>query len=598
MKNLHRIKRIFLLPVSVVFTHGARMIARKFSRTFKVSLQKELIPDWNGEKPQLPLSLLRAHMTGSRQTADRIVAHEFFIFGKGPTKLGENIDWQKDYAGLGDIKTVWELSRFQFLPTLIKAYETHHDEKYVQESKDLIHDWILKNPLGKGVHWQSPLEVAMRACNFALAWHFLKDTPVWKQEAWQKTFLTSIAEHGKFLLRNLEYGPGFNTNHLIGNFTGLFFLGVLFPFFREARKWKAKAKIKLEEQMEEQVGSDGVSYEASIAYHRFVTELFAFCVLLAKSNDISFSSNFSSKLEKMFSFVHSYTKPNGLAPLLGDSDDARLFLFEDYFDWDPRDHTHLFWLENELFQKNGGTTNTSKGYHDSHVYIMRKNDWFLLIHGGGIGQKGNGGHAHNDALSFELTVEGEDFIIDPGTYGYNIDPVARKHFRKTAQHNTVTVDSQEQNRFREDTVFGMHEDAHPQLNRWESTEMFDTFDGQHDGYERFRNPVTLRRTIHFDKKKMTVDITDFFTRKGRHDLQWNFHFDRHVTLSLSKGDTVIAEKNGKRIAIQLPPELTPHAVIHEDFVSPRYGVKEKASVLTLNSSLDHEHPFHFTILSA
>lgn len=626
MKTFHRIKRIFELPVSVVLKHGARVVARKFSRIGKVSLEKEFIPGWNGEKPQFPLALLRSHMTGSKQTADRILGHEFFILGKGPTRVGANIDWQKDYSGLGepriagrargqtkagsrgfpaevpaepinDIKIVWELARFQFLPTLVHAYETTREEKYADFAKRLIHDFLLKNPLSKGIHWQSPLEVALRACNLALAWYFLKDTPAWKHEAWQKTFLTAIAEHGKFLLRNLEYGPGFNTNHLIGNFTGLFFLGILFPQFREARKWKAKARSGLEEQMEEQVGSDGVSYEASIAYHRFVTELFGCCALLARENEVSFSQNFSFRLEKMFVFIHSYTKPNGLSPMLGDSDDGRLFLFEDYFDWNPQDHTHLFWLEKELFQKDGGVAPVSRGFHDAHMYIMRKNDWYLLIHGGGIGQKGNGGHGHNDALSFELAVDGEDFIIDPGTYAYNINPATRRHFRSTSQHNTVEVDGEEQNRFRKDTVFGMHEDAHPQLNRWESTEMFDTFDGQHDGYKRLRNPVMHRRTIHFDKKKMAITITDYCTTNGRHELQWNFHFAPGVSVH-KNGNDIVAAKNGKTITVQLPQELAPSARIHEDFVSPRYGVKEKAPVLTLSSSLIHEHPFHFTILSA
>ncbi len=586
MKTLHRIKRILELPASAALAHGARMIARKFSRIGKVRLEKELLRDWKDrEEPKFPESLFRAHMTGSKESADRIVNHEFDLLGSGLTKLGKQIDWQKDFSGRGEIKIPWELSRFQFLSTLIKAFETFRDETYLREAKNLIHDWILKNPIGKGVNWQSPLEVAIRACNFALAWYFLKDTAAWKDAHWGKIFLTSIAEHGKFLLRNLEYGPGFNTNHLIGNFTGLFFLGVLFPQFKEARKWKAKALIGLEKQIEEQVGSDGVLYEASTAYHRFVTELFGHCALLARENEIAFSQNFLLKLEKMFAFIRSYIKPNGLSPVLGDSDDGKLFLLD----------TDIFWLEKELFQKDGGAAASSQGFHDAHIYIMRKNDWYLFIHGGGIGQKGNGGHGHNDALSFELTADGEDFIIDPGTYCYTFDPEARNHFRSTRMHNTVMIDGKEQNQFRKDTVFGMIEGARPQLNRWESAENFDLFDGQHGG---------LRRTIHFDKKKFIVTISDSFTEKGRHELEWNFHFAPDVMVNLSNHDKVIAEKNGKKMEIRLPPELASFAEIREDFISPSYGVKQKAPVLAikidprLRGDDVYAHPFHFTILSA
>lgn len=590
MKTLNRIKRILELPASAALAHGARMIARKFSRVGKVQLEKELIHEWNGEEPKFPESLFRAHMTGSKEDADRIKNHEFDLLGSGLTKLGKHIDWQKDFSGRSEIKVPWELSRFQFLSTLIKTSETLHDETYAQEVKNLIHDWILKNPIGKGINWQSPLEVAIRACNFALAWYFLHDE-------WQKTFLTSIVEHGKFLLRNLEYGPGFNTNHLIGNFTGLFFLGVLFPQFKESRKWKAKGFIGLEEEMEEQVGSDGVLYEASTAYHRFVTELFGHCALLARENEIAFSQNFLFKLEKMFAFIHSYTKPNGLTPMLGDSDDGKLFLLNANPPWEEvapfgriigLAHASHVPMEKELFQKDSGAASASRGYHDANIYIMRKNDWYLFIHGGGIGQKGNGGHGHNDALSFELTADGEDFIIDPGTYCYTFDPEARNHFRSTRMHNTVMIDGKEQNRFRKDTVFGMIEGARPQLNRWESTETFDLFDGQHDG---------LRRTIHFDKKKLIITLTDFFIGKGRHELEWNFHFAPDVMVSLSNHNTVIAAKNGKTLTMELPAVLIKSAEIREDFVSPRYGVKEKAKVLTLRNVISLDHPLKPFIFS-
>ena len=49
------------------------------------------------------------------------------------------------------------------------------------------------------------MEAAIRACNFSLHGSF-KNTKSWKENL-AKNFLTSIVEHGKFILRNLEYGP-------------------------------------------------------------------------------------------------------------------------------------------------------------------------------------------------------------------------------------------------------------------------------------------------------------------------------------------------------------------------------------------------------
>jgi hypothetical protein len=59
-----------------------------------------------------------------------------------------------------------------------------------------------------------------------------------------------------------------------------------------------------------------------------------------------------------------------------------------------------------------------------------------------ISQGGLKGHAHNDELSFELCVDGEDVVVDPGTYVYTRSPEWRARFRSTAFHNTVTIDSQ------------------------------------------------------------------------------------------------------------------------------------------------------------
>ena len=52
----------------------------------------------------------------------------------------------------------------------------------------------------------------------------------------------------------------------------------------------------------------------------------------------------------------------------------------------------------------------------------------------------NCGHAHADALSFELAVNGQTMLIDPGTYTYTASKDLRDSFRSSSAHNTLTVD--------------------------------------------------------------------------------------------------------------------------------------------------------------
>ncbi|MBI5412946.1 alginate lyase family protein [Candidatus Peregrinibacteria bacterium] len=606
-KRFERLGRIMNLPVSYALLHSRNLLSRKFFPLKKIKLDDELVRNEVFTEPMFPTSLFRSWMTGSRESADKLCGHYFDLLGSGPKHLGNQINWQWDFVnnydfpliesknivydndGGKDIKIPWELSRFQFLPTLIKAYENFHDEKYAIEAKELIRQWILKNPLAIGANWKCTMEVAIRACNFALAWNFLKNTDSWKEENFKREFLTSIVEHGKFIYRNLEYGAGFNGNHLLSDLTGLLFLGILFPQIVESRKWKAKAMKDLETEMRNQIYADGVDFEASIAYHRLVCELFGYSVLIGGLNLMRFSDAFRRKLELMFEFVWYYTKPNGLAPNIGDSDDGRLFIFEDYFAWKKNEHSHLFRLAYQLFPLNKkfiqNDEKTSAGFTNGGIYIMRKNNFYCIVDAGKNGQNGNGGHAHNDTLSFELAY-GEDFIIDPGTYTYTANPVERIKFRGTRMHNTVTIDGEEMNRFRNDTLFGIHDDAKPKVNKWQSDTQIDVLDVQHDGYMRLKKPIIHRRIFEFNKNNFSLTITDHLIPKRKSAnadafaLEWNFHFASGVNLE-RKGTQILAESNGVKIEIQIPQELAQQAEISICEFSPSYGVKYDSAVLRI-----------------
>lgn len=71
------------------------------------------------------------------------------------------------------------------------------------------------------------------------------------------------------------------------------------------------------------------------------------------------------------------------------------------------------------------------------------------------------GHTHNDKLSIELMVEGEDITRDSGTYVYTALPVLRDKFRSVNAHNTIHVEGQEQNLF--SGTFGMEKRSEVQL---------------------------------------------------------------------------------------------------------------------------------------
>ena len=93
--------------------------------------------------------------------------------------------------------------------------------------------------------------------------------------------------------------------------------------------------------MERQVLPDGVHYESSLSYHRLVTELFLSSAVLCRQHGIELPGAFHTRLERMCDFVQGYTKPNGLAPQIGDGDNGRLHILTGYGRVDVRDHRHL-----------------------------------------------------------------------------------------------------------------------------------------------------------------------------------------------------------------------------------------------------------------
>ena len=361
-----------------------------------------------------PLMEVLPQSGGILEDADQVCAHNFDLLGSGKTnvdrlvisqvselekgketrKLGnyQQIDWHKDFKisvrwnpdvlydtetvkGSGsDIKVPWELSRFQHLPTLGKAYWLTGDNKYAKEFVDEISDWIDTNPPQYGVNWTGTMDIAIRAVNWIWGYYFFEDSPEVSDEFLLKS-LKSLYIHGKHIRANLEHASramafanallngklaisilkpgwrGMNGNHYLSDIVGLIYLGVMFPEFKEARKWREFGIKELINEMKGQVHADGIAYEGSISYHRLVTELFLSATLLCLKNGIIFPDWYMQRLEKMIKFVMYYTKPDGTAPQIGDNDDGRLHILADYENWNRLDHQYLLSIGAVLFNR-------------------------------------------------------------------------------------------------------------------------------------------------------------------------------------------------------------------------------------------------------
>ena len=217
--------------------------------------------------------------------------------------------------------------------------------------------------------------------------------------------------------------------------------------------------------MDKQVLADGADFEASTGYHRFVTELFLYSFLLCRANNVEIEKRYWSRLHQMLSYIRAYLRPDGFAPLIGDTDSGQVLpVVRRRAD----DHAYLLDIGAEVFEGLALESESSHAFPNAGIYIMRDGDLYLCFNASGAGINGRGSHGHNDALSIEVSAGGRAFIVDPGTYVYSADLAKRHEFRSTAYHSTVQIDGLEQNTIRVDTPFVIGNEAKPRVLEWKT----------------------------------------------------------------------------------------------------------------------------------
>ena len=214
----------------------------------------------------------------------------------------------------------------------------------------------------------------------------------------------------------------------------------------------------------------------------------------------------------------AYLRPDGFAPLIGDTDSGQVL---PYVRRRAGDHAYLLDIAAAVFNDPALKTQPrlSTAFPQAGTYIMRADDLYLCFNASGVGIDGRGSHGHNDALSIEVSAGGRACIVDPGTYVYSADLAKRHDFRSTAYHSTVQIDGLEQNTICVDTPFVIGNEAKPRVLEWTSSDDFDKVVGEHYGYA-----VTHRRTITFNKRRRFWLIDDEFFGDGKHLYEARFHF--------------------------------------------------------------------------
>jgi heparinase II/III-like protein len=592
-------------------------------------LQREIFPE---ETAQL--------VRQAERIADQ---HCWPLLGFGEKCFGEaeiqwNLDplsgfsWPLDYHAEinlirndgSDARVVWELNRCAHFITLGRAYAVTGDGRLSQSCFRQLESWRRQNPVARGVNWNCAMEVALRAMNLLGAFTLFLRAPQMDEIA-LKEFLKTFDQHGAHIRRNLEFSHIATSNHYLADVVGLLWLGLILPELEAAREWQEFGLREMLNEMDKQLLPDGADYEASTGYHRLKLELFLYSFVLCHLNGLDIDEKYWQKLRTMLEYLQAYLRPDGCAPLIGDSDSGQVFPIVRRA---GNDHAYLLALGAAIFQEPFGTqafgvqgvpterdmqhaggvrtellwllgeqgirdcdglpptaASGSRAFTDAGVYLLRQEDLYLHFNAGGIGVNGRGSHGHNDALSIEVSACGTAFIVDPGSYVYTANLHERNSFRSTAYHSTVQVDGAEQNTIDESVPFVSGNEAQPKVLEWQTTAGEDLVAGEQQGYRRLKQPVTHRRTIRFDKRKRFWLVKDELVGKGTHEFSFRFHLAPGLDTKVRPDGIVeVCDKmNSARLLFvcQQPDRMCGHsdelemkAILEPRFSSRDYGEKE------------------------
>jgi len=564
--------------------------------------------------------------------ADKVLEGRFDLLGLRDLSFGDSIDWhlepqsgkrtqllhwsKLDYLDpdlVGDKKILWELNRHQYFVTLGQAYWFTNNERYAQTFINHLQSWMDQNPPKLGINWASSLELAFRSISWIWGLYFFRNSASLTPAIFIRVlkFLYLHARHLETYL-STYFSP--NT-HLTGEALGLFYLGTLLPEFHEARRWRETGRSILLEQLPRHVKPDGVYFEQSSYYHRYTTDFYIHFLILSRLNNQSVPAMVEEKLRLLLDHLMYLTKPDGMTPFFGDDDGGRLLtidergandfraplstcavLFErgDYKYVAGKAAEETLWLlgldgieKFDLIEPQK-PNRTSVGFEDGGYYVMR-DGWtptanYLLFDCGPHGAA-NCGHAHADALSFEVSANGKNLLVDPGTYTYTGSKEFRDWFRNSAAHNTLTLDG------RSSSIsagpFSWKTTAQCRLIDWISQARFDYVSAEHDGYSSLPDPAMHIRSILFLKKFYWL-VVDRVVSMGKHRLDLRFHPSIGTKPRIiSSGTVQLYKAHSAGPVLEIVTFAASGTWQNEDgWISSWYGQKERALVSVFSTTVE------------
>ena len=539
-----------------------------------------------------------------KERYDDFIAGKLWYFNAIQYHIGRDYDWLtnpdnqykydtnrhwSDVADLsseaGDIKFVWEKSRFSYLHDIIR-YDYHFDKDCSELVFTEIENWIAANPINQGPNFKCSQEISLRTLNWLFALYYYKNSVALTEERFQKV-IHVIYWQIKHDYANINFSrKTVRNNHAVTECLMLYLGGLLLPFLPEANLWKSKGKQWFEEEIAYQVYEDGTFLQFSHNYQRVLVQLLTWAFYLSDANDEKFSPIVYQKAKKTLDYLYQCQEPyNGYLPNYGANDGALFFKLNDstYRDYRPQLNALYYFFtdrnlyENKMVQEDvNWYINNSKKRQTSTDYILQHREMSQYTEGGAYLMRDKESFtflkctqhkdrpSHADNLHIDIWYKGENIIRDAGTYKYNTDADLVKYFTGTAAHNTVMLGNNSQ-MLKGPRFIWLNWSNMTKTNLEDKGDYWE-FEGTIQAFGHIDKNIHHTRKLRKYKTQLSWEVNDSLQHKE--DLPmiqiWNITDDFEVKFNIEAFDTE---------GVEIPKKYV------QGYYSGMYGIKEKSRVI-------------------
>ena len=349
----------------------------------------------------------------------------------------------------GDIKLVWEASRFTHFHCFTRAYMITKDKKYYTAFSDQLDDWLKKNPYSYGSNYKCGQECSLRMINALISYRVF-DLFGLTTERDQKNILDLVDRCYRKILSNFFYAyKCIKNNHTLSELCGT----IIGAWCCEDEKTLRKAYWLLDKEICNQFTIDGGYRQFSFNYQRFAMQICECIISLTFTTGIKLNRTSIERIKSSALLMYQCQSETGDLPNYGANDGALIFPVTccGYRDFRPVINTvyaltsgkrlypdglydeEMLWFGNSSYISNS-IDRCSSNFPEAGLYTLRSTDSYAMI----CLNSYNSRPTHMDQLHFDLWYKSKNIFCDCGTYSY-----ASKLGEKlvlTESHNTVKID--------------------------------------------------------------------------------------------------------------------------------------------------------------